>query len=438
MSITDYLTITCSLILMWSFGRLFTQSAVMSTLLLGLLVASGIIAITARFMPGYTGALLCTFSLLDISKLVYDAYRHYVNHGMKGCQDIIQRHATPTSLLTTIGYLLFFALYFQSFHYSNVHYEAHDVLYFGPSFEMLKADYLGNLRVPIFYPYELGAYHLLPAAMITAGGFLTHHPTLQYLTEVRYFLAVLFFSDFFRRFYNTLNCKLHWYIAISMASLIIFGPAISQCLTISSFCYVFVLLSILITIFELQQPTHRQSISHQKLLLIFSILLIICKAPLFYIAGIFAFFLWIKLKPHRWRWQVVLTAAIVLGNMSTWVLIPPSYLVKQNAASFHLAHNRTDATALATVTAWFTPPTRYVNLTNNINEHIINTAIVKKEIEKIRNNDNTELAHNIETTFIPAVFFLIYIITSIYALFFYIASRKKKRTSMTMRLYCTC
>ena len=48
-------------------------------------------------------------------------------------------------------------------------------------------------------------------------------------------------------------------------------------------------------------------------------MLIICKAPIFYIAGIFSFYIWIKNKDLRFHPTIILAAILVLINIYSWI-----------------------------------------------------------------------------------------------------------------------
>ena len=82
--------------------------------------------------------------------------------------------------LKILPVIIVIGIFFRIFHYQNWIVESHDILYFSPSIEMLKANYFGNIRVPYYYPYELTSYHLLPASFLTGIGFLNFKPNLLY------------------------------------------------------------------------------------------------------------------------------------------------------------------------------------------------------------------------------------------------------------------
>lgn len=309
------------------FGRLLTKKNVFHSFFAGTLFVAAAISISARYVPAYNLCLIYGFLLIGILYFIYEALR-----GKILIQDFKLKN--PSELFVAI---LFSAIFFINFQFYFWNYESHNVLYFAPAFEILKADYLGNLRVPTHYPSELSALHLFHAAFIATIGFLNKSPNLAFFTEIKYLCIVIFFSYliyFLRCQYRVALPKL---ILLALAVFQIYGEEISYNLAISSFVYLFVLMVIFTILIELKKEADR---SNQLLLMFYSIILIICKAPIFYIASLFAFFIWIKHEKIRFHPLVILTAVLALGNMFTWAdFISGSTEVIKNSGGFTLNHS---------------------------------------------------------------------------------------------------
>lgn len=404
---------------MWTFGRLFVRAEPGITLLVGLIISAAVVSVTARFAPIYSKEIIYFFSFFGVCRLIYDLYRRV----RLASNFDTSNQCLVNNILIYIAFFVFFLLFFRWFHYSLYTYESHDILYFGPALEIFKAKYFGNIRVPTYYPFELGSYHLLPSFFISIAGFIEPKVTLQYLIEIRYLVVAFFFSSFFYQFYRTFNFNLIWFSATSIASLVVFGSPISLCLSLSSFCYVFVLLFILLEVFKIQNNSHHINVDeHKKILLILSILLVICKAPIFFIAAIFSFYLWIKLKEQRLNWQVLLAVVLVIANMLTWAGIEQSPHVKKYAGSFHIIHNVKDVTALATIIAWFPPPHLYENFIAKVDAWSNEKSIKRYNFHSPHRSIANDAAPASEkrSIVIKFTFYLLYIVFFIYGLFFYI------------------
>ena len=305
-SLISYGAILLGVLGIWCWGRIFIKRDPFSSLLAGLLIASGVISVTARFIPLYTKELVGLMVIIGIIKLGVDYRKRQV------CLDYdldFYKLLLPT--------IVFVGVYFRFFHYSNYIYESHDVVYFSPAFEMLSADYWGNLRVPTYYPFEMASNHLFPAATLAAVGFLAPHPSLPLFVEIRYLLIVLFISRFIVRWFRSIQFSQRpWlYFLTSFALLTIYGMELGYELIISSYIYVFLLFEILLQVFEKRET--------EKELLFFSLLLIIAKAPIFYIAGGMAVYYWFVYKEIRYKPIILYTVLLVVANMISWIIIPP-------------------------------------------------------------------------------------------------------------------
>jgi len=175
MDIIQYLHIVPTIALLAIFGRIITKDNFASSLLSGLLVVSSVIAVTSRYIPAYNlliikvllavGVLLFLYEIIKNTKL----HENYIKNNL-----LIDRN----NLIAISAIALIVTIYLISFHYQFLPFESHSVLYFAPSFEILKADYIGNLRVSTHYPSEFSAMHLIPSAAVSVVGFLNPNPVL--------------------------------------------------------------------------------------------------------------------------------------------------------------------------------------------------------------------------------------------------------------------
>ncbi len=313
----QYLYIIPGILLLAIFGRMITKQNFSSSLLAGLLVLSSIIAITSRYIPSYNLMIIKALLVLGILFYLYELAKNLkLQENYLGSLLISKNNLVATSAIALIT-----AVYFINFHYQFLPFESHSVLYFAPSFEILKADYMGNLRVSTHYPSEFSAMHLIPSAAVSVVGFLNPAPNLAYFTEIRYILVIIFFTNFIYSLYIILKPKPWKLLFVCFLVFGIYGEEINYNLYVSSFIYVFVLLEIFIRILKINldnsdQPTQNKSLQE---LLFFVVMLIICKAPIFYIAGAFAFYIWWKNKELRFAPLTVLGGILVLANMYSWL-----------------------------------------------------------------------------------------------------------------------
>ena len=90
----------------------------------------------------------------------------------------------------------YFYFYLRNFSAFNYVFESHDILYFGPTIEMLNANYSGNLKLFTFYPHEMAAFHMLPSAVMTSLCVLFPIPTLINIQEARFLITILVLTSF--------------------------------------------------------------------------------------------------------------------------------------------------------------------------------------------------------------------------------------------------
>jgi hypothetical protein len=324
----NYLQIFAAITLLAMFGRLLTKKNIVHSFFAGALFIAAVISISARYVPAYNLCLIHGLLLIGVLYFVYELFFKKVS-----VQSF--KLEKPTALILAI---LFSAIFFINFQFYFWNYESHNILYLAPAFEILKADYLGNLRVSTHYPSELSALHLFHAAFVATIGFLNKSPNLAFFTEIKYLCIVIFFSNLIYFLYCRYRVALPKIIFFVVIVFQIYGEEISYNLSISSFIYLFVLVAIFTILIEVkEEKDHGQN---SLLLLFYSIILVICKAPIFYIAGVFAFYLWLKHEKIRFHPLLILTISLTLGNMLTWVdFVSRSTEVIKNSGGFTLNHS---------------------------------------------------------------------------------------------------
>jgi len=335
MDIVQYLYIIPTIALLAIFGRMITKDNFASSLLSGLLVISSIIAVTSRYIPAYNLLIVKGLLVVGVLLFLYEIIRNTKLHANYIKNNFL---ISRNNLIAISVIALIFAIYLISFHYQFLPFESHSVLYFAPSFEILKADYMGNLRVSTYYPSEFSAMHLIPSAAVSVVGFLNPNPNLAYFTEIRYILAIIFFTNFVYSLYVIFKPNPWKLFFICLLVFGIYGAEINYNLYVSSFIYVFVIFEIFLRVLKINLEEKDDNCQRKALeLLFFATMLIICKAPIFYMAGAFAFYIWWKNKELRFAPLTIFGGILVLANMYSW--LDMSFISTQaisNASKFTL------------------------------------------------------------------------------------------------------
>jgi len=326
MFIISYIQILVGIVFMWLWGRVLVKNDIFASFLAGAVTAGCMLSFTVRFVPLYTREILSVLVLIGLIKLFID----YKDNNI-----IIEYNLKILPVIIIVGF------FFRIFHYQNWIIESHDILYFSPSIEMLNANYFGNIRVPYYYPYELASNHLVPASFISSIGFLNMKPNLLYMLEIRYLISTLFISNILFQIYQNKKIKL-WIYCIGVYFLFcIYGEELSANIGISSFVYVFILFQIFLSSINKRKEME---------LLFFSILLIAAKTPIFYIATVLSFYLWIKYKNIRFSPLTIFAGSIVLLSLIFAVIIPPPD--EPTSFSIVFPFNRGDWSSFLSIKNW--------------------------------------------------------------------------------------
>lgn len=324
MLITDYLLISASALLTITFGRIFINSSISGSFLAGLLVISSIISVTGRFFPLFTKELIIVFFVLGF---LHELYIFFLRYRSKLSLKI---SVDKNSWVIYPIFIILCWFYFLPLSYSEINYESHLALYFAPAFELLNADYYGNLKSPILYPNLFANVHLLPAASIAVLGVFLENFNLGHFVQIKFLLTIFLFSSLIFFIYKRFNSALIKIILSTAFVLAIYGNEYSYNLYISSFLYVFILFELCKYLFANSSNSENLNL---KNFLFFLIFLIICKAPIAYLALIIAALIWFRNKEIRFKPIILVASILAFLNVLTWMIFPELHSVETKSAS---------------------------------------------------------------------------------------------------------
>ncbi len=313
-SFLTYFLLLVSLISHIGIGNLLIKSNnIITQSLLGILFTASISSILAWTFPLYIKPFLICAIFLGFFILLNDLRKIKFNFNVF-TKKLFDKKSEIIIFIFTILFLLFYLRNFSAFNYV---FESHDILYFGPTLEMLNANYSGNLKLFTYFPHKMAAFHMIPSAVMTSLCVLFPVPTLINVQEARFILIILVLTSFFHSFLLFYKEKLLTAITALIFSLVIFGEQLMYCFTISSYLYVLLLLTILRTIFFTK--------SNDFLILILCLFLVICKSSIFYSALVMYMYFLYKNKNYILKPINIIISIIVFLNILSWVLILPPY-----------------------------------------------------------------------------------------------------------------
>ena len=221
----------------------------------------------------------------------------------------------PNHLMKYLALLIFFLYFFRGLNYQNHIYESHDLVYFSWIQEMITSQYTGAIKVGVAWPHLMAANHLLPGSMLAVLSIFLGHSSLVTSIEIRYLLVTLSFTTFFYTLlpHNATKTIVAFFFCILIFS--IYREELAYDLNISSFAYVIIILEILKGAL-LQKGDDRS-------LIFFSIILIIAKAPIFFIAGLMAAWFYYMAPASRFSTAVIFASFLVVFNLASWALVSP-------------------------------------------------------------------------------------------------------------------
>lgn len=312
MEFYHYIFILASVPFYAGFGRaLFGFSSFNSSLLSGLLMAATTGEVILRSCPiafRYAYLLWVLIGFLWVLRNFSSIY--------SSCRHLLSRNFHR---LVIVFFLIGVVLSF--FHYRFFPFESHSVLYFDSAIEGFRADYIGNVRVSSAFPLERAALHLTPATFVAALNVFIKNPNLINLVEVRYLLCVIFMALFVFGVLQEADLRdLFFWALLSVGVFGIYGNYLSYCWSISSFCYVFVLMRLVL----LGVEGKYDSIEFCT----FSIFLLVCKSTILPLTGLFS--VWVItqfIKKHSFRALLksrpfMLSCICVIACLYSWQQTP--------------------------------------------------------------------------------------------------------------------
>lgn len=208
-------------------------------------------------------------------------------------------------------------------------FEAHDVLYFTPALEMLRADYGDSLRMFTYWPATLAAFHHFPSAILAAPMSLLQAPTIIDAVIGRFSLIVIVFFLFFRW---TVDSPKGWQVAIAgFALLMIFGEELSYQLSVSSFVYVAILVSLARAIVSESERL--------DVIILHFIVLVCAKAPIAHAALACAVLGTMMFWRDISRLKIAAAFAVMAVVIVSWVTPPPPYAGEDLGTRLYLGLN---------------------------------------------------------------------------------------------------
>jgi hypothetical protein len=215
-------------------------------------------------------------------------------------------------ILFFVIFSLFFLWYFRSLSPDLYIYSDHDLLYFSWISEFINPSIEGPLRLEISWPNQMASNHLIPGGIIAISSILIKKINLISSITLRYLIISLYFSYFFSHWAIIKKINPFKILIFLILGMSIFGQEIGYEIKISSFIYVILMLEILKNLYIKQ---------NKQILFCLSLFLIIAKAPIFFVAVIFSF--WIayfsKEKISNLNWIVIILIGL---NIASWFLVP--------------------------------------------------------------------------------------------------------------------
>ena len=300
----NLILIPISVFLMSIVGNAIIKKNFFYNFAIGWLFTSLVLAFTAYFIPNYSRELviiIIALSFLVIREEQIKYIKHTLNYFNSNYKIII--------LFFVFSYILFFdkSIFLVTIIYNKL-------LHHGLAFEILTADYFGNIKFPHHYPVELGPFHLLSNSTLAVLNIFSINPNLHLLMETKLIVTCIIFSSFIFAINKRINNPFKIFL-VTVAIYLFFYSEIKLNYDIGSNYLFFIFAIITIYIF------HDDALSlDQKmyLMLIFLIIQFHSKAPIGYIFIPVGFYIFIK-NLHSTKkisfWLVSLLSLIVVANI---------------------------------------------------------------------------------------------------------------------------
>jgi len=335
----DYFGVFLPILAQIGLGRRFVKHGNFSALIAGLLVTAAIAGPLAYLQVAWVKPILLAGLFCGLAFFVFDTWAD--------CRERRSAHFAWRPVAPFLIAFICFLVFFRGLHFTLYVYESHDLIYFSWINEMLTADYDGPIRVGVAWPHHMASNHLLPGAMVAALSVLLPHPSLVTSIEIRYLLVCAAFACFFVVLMPRKPRDAALFGVIFLLVFSIYREEIAYDLRISSFAYVIVLFEVLKRILM----RHGDDCE----LVFFSILLVIAKAPIFFVAASMAAWFFLKGQRSRFAWTTLCAAALALVNMATWGLVPPPQSGVDVHWSIAQPFDWISIAALNALTSWMIP-----------------------------------------------------------------------------------
>lgn len=289
-------------------GYNFLRTAIIGYIT-ALLSLAALLPLLVRFVPGYVYYII--FFILLISLIYFIYKKNYLN-----IYSNIKNSKNELFIFILIN--IFFLLLFNQFHFKNFVYEAHDVVYWGPSIELYYSDYIGNLKNFTYFPSELSAHPLYPTSILSIASIFIKDLNLISILEIRYLLICNFLTFGCFLFYKCHEGRNYYYYSISFFIFILliysFENFIAYSLIYSGIFSILVFL-IFLTNFE---NLNQNNIKFNSYL---SLILVITKPGIFFIFSIFPIYYFLKYKVIRRDIFFYILSFVIFLNILTWIIV---------------------------------------------------------------------------------------------------------------------
>jgi hypothetical protein len=319
----------------WSVGRIFVKDDWPSATVAGTLVVGASLSAVAWFAPLIAKPLILAWAAVGLIWLIRDARR--------GALDV-----RPNWIL--LASIAGCAAYFRSLDVHSYRFGGEDMLYWSYAVELLRADYVGNLRHPTYYPYPMSGNHLLPGAAAATLAWLIPNVGLGDIIEGKYIILVLGFASAIARLYAASRASPLLFLVALLAAATAFRSEIGLNTVMSNYLYATVLIMIAARLADAQAS--RSGVIDGSTLFL-AIFLVIAKAPIFYVAAIFAAYLWWRHPSLRFAPPTLASGLLVVLVIPTWAAVPPPYQGEESQA-FWVANplNPRQILMIAEVVGW--------------------------------------------------------------------------------------
>lgn len=315
-----------SLLLVFPIGKILSpKSHVITQLFFAIMMSGILLSILGRFAPMYSREFLYIFSigaLFLVMKKEFLSKKSNTSYFKNLISNI-----KLNEILTFLFIWLLASLMLKNFSINNILIESHDVHIFAPIIEIFNANYIGNVKNPIMYPYELSSYHLLPGAIQGVLNFVNPNITLVSLLNSKY-LFITFFLSF--GIYKLLKYfKFSALSIVSLAVLILFyKETIIYNFSISNYLYQLTLIILFHSFIQLLKHDGNNGDGGYEFLVIL-IFLIQIKIPIFYLPLASLAYIFFMKPIFILDKKIVFLFLVTFLHLISIIIIPRSAVIEQ-------------------------------------------------------------------------------------------------------------